>query len=245
MSTESAVVLITGAGKRLGAAMAQHLHHQGYRIALHYQHSKAQAEALCSQFNQTRPESAAVFAANLADVGERDALIPAVIGKFQRVDVLINNASRFEPSAIGQCSDAQWDMLFDSNARAPFFLSQAAAPYLRAQHGCIVNMLDIYSQRPKADHTIYNMAKAALRMMTQSLALDLAPDIRVNGIAPGAILWPESGVSAEQQQMMINATPLARMGTTSDICQAVQFLIEGARFSTGQVLDVDGGRLLR
>jgi pteridine reductase len=245
MQTDSAVVLITGAGKRLGAAMAGHLHRKGYRIALHYQHSKAEAEALRDQFNAARPGSAAVFGANLADAGARDGLIPAVIAQFQRLDVLINNASRFEPSPPGQSSDPLWDALFDSNARAPFFLAQAAAPYLRAQHGCIVNMLDIYSERPKPNHSIYNMAKAALRMMTKSLALELAPEVRVNGIAPGAILWPESGASEAQQQAMIEATPLARLGSTADICEAAAFFIESARFSTGQVLDVDGGRLLR
>jgi pteridine reductase len=245
MQTDSAVVLITGAGKRLGAAMAQHLHGKGYRVALHYQHSKIEAEALRDRFNAIRPDSAAAFAADLADAGARDGLIPAVIAHFQRLDVLINNASRFEPSPLGHSTDAHWDDLFDSNARAPYFLAQIAAPFLRAQHGCIVNMLDIYSQRPKPNHPIYNMAKAALRMMTQSLALDLAPEVRVNGIAPGAILWPERGVSADQQQAMIEATPLARMGSATDICEAAAFFIESARFSTGQVLDVDGGRLLR
>ncbi len=245
MPTDSAVVLITGAGKRLGAAMAAHLHSRGYRLALHYQHSKAEAEVLRDQFNAARPESAAAFGANLADARARDGLIPSVIAHFQGLDVLINNASRFEPSPLGDSTDAQWDDLFDSNARAPYFLAQAAAPYLRAQQGCIVNMLDIYSERPKPNHAIYNMAKAALRMMTQSLALELAPEVRVNGIAPGAILWPESGASLAQQQAMIAATPLARMGEISDICQAAQFFIESAGFSTGQVLDVDGGRLLR
>lgn len=245
MPNDTAVVLITGAGKRLGAAMATHLHARGYRIALHCRHAQAQADALAARMNAERPNSAAVYTADLADRAERDMLIPAVLAHFERLDVLINNASAFEPSPMGDCNDAHWDTLFDSNTRAPFFLSQAAAPHLRARHGCIVNMLDIYSARPKPGFAVYNMAKAALRMMTQTLALELAPQVRVNGIAPGAILWPESGVSPAQERALIEATPLARMGETADICQAVAFFIESARFSTGQVLDVDGGRLLR
>lgn len=245
MPSDSAVVLITGAGRRIGAALAGHLHARGYAVALHYQHSKTEAEALRDGFNAIRACSAISLQADLGDAMQRDGLVPAVIGHFGRLDVLINNASSFYPTPIGGVTDADWDALFDSNARAPFFLAQAAAPYLRERRGSIVNLIDIFSERPKPKHTVYGMAKAAQRMLTQSLALELAPDVRVNGIAPGAILWPESGKSEAQKQAVIEATPLRRIGSVADICEAASFLIEGARFSTGQIIDVDGGRLLR
>ena len=245
MSSDSAVVLITGAGKRIGAALATHLHARGYAIALHYQHSKTEIEALRDGFNAARAGSAICLQADLGDSTKRDALIPATIEHFGRLDVLINNASSFYPTPIGGVTDADWDALFDANARAPFFLAQAAAPYLRERQGCIVNLLDIYAERPKPKHSVYCMAKAAHRMLTQSLALELAPAVRVNGIAPGAILWPEAGTTEAQQQALIDATPLARIGSLVDICEAASFLIESAGFCTGQILDVDGGRLLR
>ena len=245
MLSNSAVVLITGAGKRIGAALAAHLHALGYAIALHYQHSKTEAEALRDQFNCTLADSAFCVQADLGDSHQRDGVIPAVIGHFGRLDVLINNASAFYPTPIGAVNDGDWDRLFDSNARAPFFLAQAAAPYLRERRGCIVNLLDIFAVRPKPEHSLYCMAKAAQRMMTQALALELAPDVRANGIAPGAILWPEAGIAEARQRALIEATPLARVGSVHDICVAAQFLIEDAAFSTGQILDVDGGRLLR
>ena len=245
MPADCPVILVTGAGKRIGAALATHLHARGYAIALHYQHSKSEAEALRDGFDAIRAGSATSLHADLGDAAQRDALVPAVIGHFGRLDVLINNASSFYPTPIGATADADWDALFDANARAPFFLAQAAAPYLRERRGCIVNLLDIFAERPKQKHTVYCMAKAAQRMLTQSLALELAPDVRVNGIAPGAILWPESGKSEAMKQAIIDATPLARVGSLADICEAATFLIESARYSTGQILDVDGGRLLR
>ena len=245
MPSDSAVVLITGAGKRIGAALAEHLHARGYAVALHYQHSKPEADALRDAFNSTRAGSAISLQADLGQAKARDALVPAVIGHFGRLDVLINNASSFYPTPIGATTDADWDALFGTNARAPFFLAQAAAPYLRERRGCIVNLLDIFAERPKPNHTVYCMAKAAQRMLTQSLALELAPDVRVNGIAPGAILWPESGKSEAQKQAIIDVTPLARIGSVADICEAAGFLIESAGYCTGQIIDVDGGRLLR
>ena len=245
MPNDSAVVLITGAGRRIGAALAIDLHGRGYRIALHYQNSAREATALCTDFNQARPDSAIVLQADLGDAPRRDALVPAVLAHFGRLDVLINNASSFFPTPVGASTDAEWDALFDANARAPFFLSQAAAPYLAQQAGCIVNLLDIFAERPKPGHTVYGMAKAAQRMLTQSLALELAPAVRVNAIAPGAILWPESGKSDAQKQAILGATPLPRIGDVADICKAARFLIEDATYCTGQILAVDGGRLLR
>lgn len=245
MPSDSAVVLITGAGKRIGAALAEYLHARGYAIALHYQRSKTEAEALRDTFNRARAGSAISLQADLGNATQRDGLIPAVIGHFGRLDVLINNASSFFPTPLGAATDADWNALMDANARAPFFLAQAAAPYLRERRGCIVNLLDIFAERPKPQHTLYCMAKAAQRMLTQSLALELAPDVRVNGIAPGAILWPETGKSEAQRQAIIAATPLARIGSVADICEAAGFLIDSARYCTGQIIEVDGGRLLR
>lgn len=245
MTNTSAVVLITGAGRRIGAALAADLHGRGYRVALHYQNSAAEASALCADFNRTRPDSAIALQADLAEPARRDALIPAVLANFGRLDVLINNASSFFPTPVGSSSDGDWDVLFDANARAPFFLSQAAAPHLARHKGCIVNLLDIFAERPKPAHALYGMAKAAQHMLTRSLALELAPDVRVNAIAPGAILWPESGKSDAQKQAILDATPLARIGDVADICKAARFLIEDAAYCTGQILAVDGGRLLR
>lgn len=245
MPNDSAVVLITGAGRRIGAALAADLHGRGYRVALHYQNSAAEAAALCADFNQARPNSAIALQADLGDAARRDALVPAVLAHFGRLDVLINNASSFFPTPIGSSSDADWDVLFDANARAPFFLSQTAAPHLARYKGCIVNLLDIFAERPKPAHTLYSMAKAAQGMLTQSLALELAPEVRVNAVAPGAILWPESGKSDAQKQAILDATPLTRIGEVADICKAVRFLIEDATYCTGQILALDGGRLLR
>lgn len=245
MHSESAVVFITGAGKRVGAALARHLHQRGYAIALHYRSAKPEAEALAAELNALRADSCLPLQADLDDRAQRDALMPRIIAHYGRLDVLINNASSFSPTPVGAGSDAQWDELFDSNARAPFFLSQAAAPYLRERHGSIVNIADIFGQVPKARHTVYCMAKAALIMMTRSLALELAPEVRVNAIAPGAILWPESGKPDAEKDAIVKATPLARMGDVDDICQTAAWLIEQASFTTGQVIAVDGGRLLR
>lgn len=245
MHSESAVVFITGAGKRVGAALALLLHEQGYTIALHYRHSATEAMALAEQLNTQRANSCLPLQADLNNSIERDALIPQIITHFGRLDVLINNASSFSPTPIGSADDANWDDLFNSNARAPFFLSQAAAPHLRKQNGCIINIADIYGINPKPQHTVYCMAKAALLMMTKSLALDLAPEVRVNAIAPGAILWPEAGMSVQIQSTLIENTPLARMGNVDDIFQTAMWLIEQAKFTTGQVITVDGGRLLR
>lgn len=245
MHSDSAVVFITGAGKRVGAALARDLHGRGFAVALHYRSAQPEAEALAAALNAVRAGSCLLLQADLGDRAQRDALVPHIIAHFGRLDVLINNASSFSPTPIGTSSDAHWDDLFDSNARAPFFLSQAAAPFLRRQQGCIVNIADIFGQTPKPQHTLYCMAKAALIMMTKSLALELAPDVRVNAIAPGAILWPESGKPDAEKDAIVQATPLARMGDVDDICQTAAWLIEQAGFTTGQVIAVDGGRSLR
>lgn len=238
------VVLVTGASRRIGAAIARYLHAAGYDIALHYRASEVDAMALSDELERTRSDSVLCLRQDLADIERLPHLIAATVARFGRLDALINNASAFYPTAVGATSVTQWNELFASNAQAPFFLSQAAAPHLRESQGCVVNLVDLYAQRPLAGHTVYCMAKAALVMMTQSLAKELAPEIRVNAIAPGAVLWPESGKPAAEQAAMIARTPLQRAGTPDDISRAALFLLRDAPFITGQILRVDGGRSL-
>ena len=246
-STPPPVVLVTGAAKRIGAAIARHLHAQGYDVALHYRGSVTEAFALRAELEAARPDSTMLLQADLAAPDASEALVARTIERFGRLDGLVNNASTFFPTPIGATSHAHWDKLFDANARAPFFLSQAAAPHLRASRGAVVNITDLYAERPLRGHAAYCMSKAALQMMTKSLALELAPDVRVNAVAPGAILWPESEVShkdVERQAAIIAHTPLARTGTLDDIAEAVHWLLASAKFTTGETLRVDGGRLL-
>lgn len=243
MSTRP-VALITGAGKRVGATIARTLHTAGYDLALHCRHSVSEAAALADALEAARAGSTLVLQAELADVHALPALVDTAQARFGRLDALVNNASGFHPTPVGSATPAQWDELFAANAKAPFFLAQAAAPALRATRGAIVNLVDIYAERPLADHPIYCMAKAALAAMTRSLALDLAPDIRVNGVAPGAVLWPADGKPYEDQQAMLARTPLGRAGSPDDVAGAVRWLLCEAPYVTGQILRVDGGRTL-
>jgi len=238
------VALITGAAKRVGAQIARALHAAGYDLALHYRHSRAEMDALCGALEAARPRSALSVAGELADTECLSNLVEQCVERYGRLDALINNASAFYPTPVGKATLAQWDELFASNARAPFFLAQAAAPHLKSTQGCIVNMVDIYAERPLPRHPVYCMAKAALAMMTLSLAKELAPQVRVNGIAPGAVLWPESGKEYTDQQELIARTPLQRAGAPEDVATAVLFLVRDAKFTTGQILRVDGGRAL-
>ncbi|MBS0200199.1 MAG: pteridine reductase [Proteobacteria bacterium] len=246
-ASPSPVVLVTGAARRIGAAITRHLHARGYAVALHYRGSQADAIALHDALEATRSNSTLLLQADLAQPGAPESLIARTIEHFGRLDGLVNNASTFFPTPIGEAIETQWQSLFDANARAPFFLAQAAAPHLRKTQGAIVNITDIYAERPLREHSAYCMSKAALLMMTKSLALELAPDVRVNAVAPGAILWPEgeaSGNESERQAAIVARTPLAHTGTPHDIAEAVRWLLESARFTTGEVLHVDGGRLL-
>ncbi len=238
------VVLITGAARRVGAVIARYLHAAGHDIALHYRSSKSAAMELLADLEQTRAGSTLALSMDLAETERVPELVSSTIARFGRLDALINNASTFYPTAVGSTSITQWQELFSSNAQAPYFLSQAAAPHLRVSRGCIVNLVDLYASQPLAGHTVYCMAKAALTMMTQSLARELAPEVRVNAIAPGAVLWPESGKPAAEQAAMIARTPLRRAGTPEDIAKATLFLLRDADFITGQILRVDGGRSL-
>jgi len=238
------VALITGAAKRVGSVIARALHAAGYDLALHYRESGEAMRALCAELDAHRSGSTLALQGELADIERLPALVQQCVARFGRLDALVNNASAFYPTPIGTVTPAQWDELFASNAQAPFFLAQAAAPFLKSTQGCIVNMADIYAARPLARHPVYCMAKAALVMMTQALARELGPEIRVNAIAPGAVLWPESGKAYTDQQELVARTPLQRAGSPQDVAAAVLFLIRDAGFTTGQVLNVDGGRAL-
>lgn len=237
------VALITGAARRVGAEVARTLHAAGYDLALHCRHSRSELDELAATLEQQRPHSVLALQADLDNVEMLPDLVDAALERFGRLDALINNASTFEPTPLASATPAQWDALLASNARAPFFLAQAAAPALTNACGCIVNLVDIYAERPLARHPIYCMAKAALLMMTRALALDLAPQVRVNAIAPGAILWPESGKTSTEQQALLARVPLARCGSSEDVASAVLWLLRSP-YVTGEVLHIDGGRSL-
>jgi pteridine reductase len=241
---ERPVVLITGAGKRVGAVIARMLHAAGYDLALHYRHSAAEAELLATSLERQREGSTYTVQGDLANIDGLPDLVKRVLSRFGRLDGLVNNASAFYPTPMGSATPAQWNDLFASNAQAPFFLAQAALPALREARGVIINLVDIYAERPLAHHPLYCMAKAALAAMTRSLALDLGPDIRVNGVAPGAVMWPSDGKPYDDQQAMLARTPLQRAGSPEDVAGAVLWLLRDAPFVTGQIIRVDGGRTL-
>lgn len=241
---ERPVALITGAGKRVGAVIARTLHAAGYDLALHYRHSSTETELLAASLERQRTDSTCLVQGELAHVEALPSMVERVMARFGRLDALVNNASAFYPTPVGTATLAQWNDLFASNAQAPFFLSQAATPALREARGAIVNLVDIYAERPLAQHPLYCMAKAALAAMTRSLALDLGPDVRVNGIAPGAVMWPSDGKPYDDQQAMLARTPLQRAGSPEDVAGAVLWLLRDAPFVTGQILRIDGGRTL-
>ncbi|MCF7222142.1 pteridine reductase [Marilutibacter chinensis] len=251
MPETRSVALVTGAARRIGAAIVRRLHAAGHDIALHYRGSADAAQTLAAELETARAGSVLLLQADLAEFDRLPELVALTVGRFGRLDALVNNASTFEPTPIGDTTPAQWQRLFASNAHAPFFLAQAAAPHLRHAGGAIVNLTDLYAERPLREHTVYCMAKAALLAMTRSLALELAPQVRVNAVAPGAILWPEpngSGISGDgcsaKQAQMLERTPLGRTGTPEEVAEAVRWLLVDARYSTGQVLHLDGGRML-
>lgn len=245
-TTDSPVALITGGARRIGASIAQTLHAAGYRIVLHCRNSLAEAEALRDTLQQSRRNSCAVLQADLNQLPQVQQLAQQALNTYGRLDLLVNNASSFYPTPLNNASEQQWDDLFASNAKAPFFLSQALAGSLRKQRGAIINIADIHAAKPLREHTIYCMAKAANTMLTQSLAKELAPEVRVNGIAPGAILWPENEaeLGSNGQQKILDQVPLARSGTPEDIASTVLFLACNNHYITGQIIAVDGGRTL-
>ncbi|TDX98168.1 pteridine reductase [Thiohalophilus thiocyanatoxydans] len=241
--SEHKVVLITGAAHRIGATTARLLHEQGMNIVLHYRHSREAAEQLQLELEHQRADSVVLAQADLHHTNELRQLAKQAAQVWGRLDVLINNASTFYPTPVESASIAQWDDLMGSNVKAPFFLSQAAAPYLQEQQGCIVNIVDIHAERPLRNFPLYSMAKASLGMMTKALAAELGPEIRVNGVAPGAILWPEN-LEDEDKEKIISRTFLKRRGSPDDIAKAILYLIRDADYMTGQILAVDGGRSL-
>jgi pteridine reductase len=237
-------VLITGAGRRVGAEIARQLHGAGMDIIIHYRSSRDEAETLAAELNRGRPGTAGLVQGDLLRIADLARLAEDARKVFGSVDVLINNASTFYRTPVGRITEEHWDDLMGSNLKAPLFLSQALAPELTAQGGCIVNIVDIHGMRPLKGYTVYCLAKAGLGMLTQSLARELGPAVRVNGIAPGAILWPEAEENTAPHQEMIERTALKREGSPADIARAALFLIRDADYITGQVIPVDGGRTL-
>jgi pteridine reductase len=236
------VLLITGGARRVGAEIARTLHGAGASVLLHYRTSATAAKALAAKLNNERAGSVAIYGADLQREDAPAAIVAAAMREFGRIDILINNASAFYPTPVGQITAAQWDDLFCSNVKAPLFLSQAAAPSLRVQRGLIINIVDIHGLRPLRGHPVYSAAKAALAMLTRALALELGPEIRVNGIAPGPILWPEGAMDEALKNEIIAKTALKRHGTPGDVARTALFLAQDAPYITGQIIAVDGGR---
>jgi len=238
------VALITGAARRVGATIARTLHAQGMNLVLHYRHSQQEAQQLQQELLAIRPDSVILVQAELLNNAKLISTIKAGIKAWGRLDALINNASSFYPTALGTITEQQWDELIGSNLKAPLFLAQAAAPALRKSRGCIINITDIHADRPLKNHCVYSAAKAGLVMLTKSLARDLGPEIRVNAIAPGAILWPEKGLDDLTKRRIISNTALKRRGGAEDIASTILFLLRDAEYITGQTITVDGGRSL-
>lgn len=237
------VAVVTGAARRVGAAIARRLHAEGARVLLHYRGGEAQATALEAEFNALRKNSAWRVKADLLAHAAPQLLVRSAVERFGRLDLLVNNASSFFPTAVGEIEDRNWEDLIGTNVKAPLLLSQAAAPELAKSRGSIVNIVDIHADRPLKGYVVYTIAKAALAAMTRSLAMELAPDVRVNGVSPGAIAWPEDGQFPDEvRRHIIEDTLLGRLGDPEDIARAVQYLASDAPYVTGQIIAVDGGR---
>ena len=234
--------MITGGARRVGAAIVRTLHAAGANVVVHYRSSAADAVALADELNRQRADSAHCLAANLLDADSYQPLVAKAIAQYGALDILVNNASSFYATPVGSITAAQWDDLVGTNLKAPLFLSQAAAPSLRARRGLIVNLVDIHGLRPLRAHPLYCVAKAGLAMLTRSLARELGPEIRVNGIAPGPVLWPEAEIGRGLQEEIVDKTALKRHGTPDDVARTVLFLAKDAPFITGQIIAVDGGR---
>jgi pteridine reductase len=238
------VILVTGGAKRVGAAICRRLHAGGADLMVHYRASVAEARALKAELMAQRAESVALAQGDLLKASVLSGLIKDTVKAFGRLDAVVNNASSFYPTAVGEITEKAWDDLMGTNLKAPLFLAQAAARELRKTHGCIVNIIDIHAEVPMKNHLVYNAAKGGLLTLTRSLARELGPEVRVNGIAPGTILWPENDTWQDEvaRQRIINQTALKRIGEPDDIAKAVEFLIAQAPYITGQVIAVDGGR---
>ena len=237
----SRCVLVTGAAKRIGAEIVRTLHAAGYRIVLHFRGAQSAALDLREELNQQRPESVEILQADLRNFGQFPSLVERSISIFGRIDCLINNASVFYPTRVDQVTESEWDEMFECNLKAPFFLSLAFAPELNKRNGSVINLSDIHGLRPLKGYSIYSLSKAGLNAMTHSLARELAPSIRVNAVAPGAILWPENEMDEDDRAGILSKIALARSGTPEDIGKTVLFLLESP-YLTGQIIAVDGGR---
>ncbi len=236
------VALITGAARRVGAETARTLHSKGMNVILHCRSSLSDAEIVCADLNRLRANSAKIIQADLHDNHAIVQLAEETIACWGRLDLLVNNASSFYETPLGEVTEEQWNDLLGSNLKAPFFLSQAVMPALKEANGCIINIVDIHAERPLVNFPVYSIAKAGLAAMTRSLAIELGPEVRVNGVAPGAILWPEQGLTEEKKKEMLSRIPLARKGVEKDIADTVAFLALDAGYITGQIIAVDGGR---
>ncbi len=236
------VALVTGAARRVGAAIARKLHGAGADLVVHYHRSAEDAHRLSAELNAVRPASVTTLGGNLLDLKVLTSLVDATVARHGHLDILINNASTFYPTPVGTITPEHWDDLMGTNLRAPLFLSQAAAPHLAERRGLILNIADIHGMRPLKRFTVYSPAKAGLIMLTQSLARELAPEVRVNAVAPGPVEFPESGLTDEMKQEIIEKTLLKRRGSTDDVARAVLFFASEAPYVTGQILAVDGGR---
>jgi pteridine reductase len=246
MKSEYPVALVTGGSRRIGAAICRDLHKVGFNIIIHFHQSESSASTLAQELNQIRANSAVTARADLNDMNQISELAKFAETIWGRVDALINNASTFYPTPVTESPASTWDDLMNSNLKAPYFLSLALIPALTQQQGSIINMVDIFAERPMPNHSIYSIAKAGNHMLTQSLALELAPHIRVNGVAPGAILWPETAEGKENiNPEKLKQIPLGRLGGAQSIADTVRFLITNAAYITGQIIRVDGGRSLR
>lgn len=240
------VILITGAARRLGAALARYFHHKNYNIVVHYRHSKAEAGQLARDLNEIRANSAYLLQADFSQTVDYQTLLAEAHNVWGRLDALINNASSFYPTKLGEITTEQWYDLFASNAKAPLFLSQAAFPFLQQTKGNIINIIDIHGKKPLKNYAVYSMAKASLSMLTLALAQECAPTVRVNGVAPGSFIWPEgiNELSAALRERLLQKTPLQKQGSVNDIAGAVNYFLK-AKFVTGQILGVDGGRSIK
>ena len=237
------VVLITGGAKRLGATICRRLHVAGASLMLHYRTSAGEARLLQAELNHQRKDSVALIQADLLDLGKLPSLIDQTVQIFGRLDALVNNAASFYPTPVGEITADDWETLIGANLRAPLFIAQAAAPALKKAQGAIVNITDIHAERPLKNYVLYSVAKAGLVGLTRSLARELAPEVRVNAVAPGPILWPDDDTFDElSRQRIISHTPLKREGTPEDVARAVHFLLAEATYVTGETINVDGGR---
>ena len=237
-------ILITGGAKRIGAAITRTLHAAGARVIVHCNRSRAEAEKLVAELNGLRAKSAALVQGDLLALNALNGLVVQAVSMFGTLDGLVNNASTFYATPVGSISEDHWNELIGANLQAPLFLAQAAAPYIRQNRGAIVNIVDIHAERPLKDFAVYSIAKSGLAGLTRSLAIELGPDIRVNGVSPGAILWPDDGdhFKPDEQKRIVDQTPLRRVGLPEDVAGAVKYLMLDATFVTGQILAVDGGR---